>query len=130
MTAGVCKGVEQGGAKWESVVYSGVGVEAIGDVVGPSAPPASASLGAGAPGASLADTGAFLSERSMDRMEPVGDIVPRVLEDALTTEQLLRAAVFLRHMADEADTVNGRVVVIPTRTARRLALALLQVAHA
>ena len=62
-------------------------------------------------------------------MEPVGDIVPRVLEDALTTEQLLRAAVFLQHMADEADTVNGRVVVIPTRTARRLALALLQVAH-
>ena len=55
--------VGQGGAKWESVVYSGVGVEAIGDVVGPSAPPASASLGAGAPGASLADTGAFLLER-------------------------------------------------------------------
>jgi hypothetical protein len=61
-------------------------------------------------------------------MEPVGDIVPRVLEDALTTEQLLRAAVFLEHMADEAESTNGRVVVIPTRTVRRLAVALLQAA--
>jgi hypothetical protein len=61
-------------------------------------------------------------------IESVGDIVPRVLEDALTPEQLLRAAMFLEHMADEAESMNGRVVVIPTRTVRRLAKALLRAA--
>jgi hypothetical protein len=66
MTAGVWDEMGQGGTKWESVVYSGVGVEPIGDVVGPSAPPASASSGDASPGGSLADTGAFLSEHTME----------------------------------------------------------------